>query len=203
MSYQIWVSVVGHQRCCEFELKQTIVAINGNQLTFDAPIVQSIEAVYGGAIIYRYYKFKEEIQNVGIENMRLLLCFVSDTDENHGKSEVYFRRVKNSLMRQVTAKYFWYGATSIRYMSMYVTVEDCAMLQHKSQISSARRYSINVNDIEFVMFQCLLIKDGLHDFVAGSRTPDPIVFVDSWSINTYDDEGPHHRLSTEMIFDNI
>ena len=86
---------------------------------------------------------------------------------------------------------------------MYVTVEDCAMLQHKSQISGARRYSINVDDSEFVMFQCLLIKDGLHVFVAGSRTPDPIVFVDSWSIDTYFDEGPHHPLATEMIFDNI
>jgi hypothetical protein len=69
--------------------------------------------------------------------------------------------------------YFWYGATNVGGNSMQVTVEDCAMLEHKSQLSGGRRYSFNVDDSHFILVQRCLTSDGRHDYVTGSRTPGP------------------------------
>lgn len=182
--------------------RREIVSINGNKITLNAPIVHAIEAVYGGAIVY-HYTFPQEIQNVGIENMRIESIYASETDENHGRSAVKFQRVTNAWMRQVTAKYFWHGAVSLISHSMYVTVEDSAMLEHKGVVTGGRRYSFYADDSDFLLFQRLLTKSGRHDFVSGSRTPGPNVWVDGLAMEATSDCGPHHRLSTGQIYDNI
>ena len=164
--------------------------------------MQAIEAVYGGAIVYRY-SFPQEIQNVGIENMEIVSSFAAEDDENHGRSAVVFQKVANGWMRQITAKHFWFGAVSIKTSSQFVTVEDSAMLEHKGTLSGGRRYSFNVDDSDFVLFQRCLAKDGRHDFVSGSRTPGPNVWVDSTAIDSNSDSGPHHRYATGQIYDNI
>lgn len=86
---------------------------------------------------------------------------------------------------------------------MHITVEDCAMLEYKGQVEPSRRYSFYVDDSEFVLFQRLLTKDGRHDFVSGSLSPGPNVWVDCLAIDPYSDSGPHHRYSTGQIYDNI
>mmetsp|Transcript_16744 Transcript_16744/g.30026 ORF Transcript_16744/g.30026 Transcript_16744/m.30026 type:complete len:629 (-) Transcript_16744:121-2007(-) len=186
----------------DLEWRRTITAVIGNQITFDAPILQAIEAVYGGASV-RKYTFDAEIENVGIENIRLESAYASDTDENHGKSAVLFQRVINGWMRQVTAKYFWFGAVSIVTNSMYITVEDSAMLDHKGTLSGGRRYSFNVDDSQFVLMQRCLAANGRHDFVSGSRTPGPNVWVDGSAILSNSDSGPHHRYATGQLYDQI
>jgi len=140
---------------------------------------------------------------VGIENLRLETAFAGETDENHGRSAVAFQRVTNGWMRQVTARFFWYGAVSVRSTSMYITVEDSAMLEHKSLVASSRRYSFYIDDSDFILFQRCLAKDGRHDFVSGSKTPGPNVFVDSTGIDAKSDSGPHHRFATGQLYDNI
>jgi hypothetical protein len=184
------------------EWRREVEAIDGNQIILNAPIVQAIEAVYGSAIAYKC-NFPEEIQNVGIENMRIESIYASEDDENHGRSAVVFQRVTNAWMRHVTAKHFWYGAVNIQKSSMFVTVEDSAMLEHKGVVSSPRRYAFNVDDSEFVLFQRVLSKDGRHAFVSGSLTPGPNVWVDGLAIDSTNDSGPHHRYSTGQLYDNI
>lgn len=84
--------------------------MNGNELLLNAPIVQAIEAVYGGAVVYKYalrYNSEDvEIENVGIENIRIESIFANDSDENHGKHAVRVQRVSNGWVRQLTAHIF-------------------------------------------------------------------------------------------------
>lgn len=176
--------------------KREIVAVNGNELTLDAPIVQAIEAVYGGARVYRYelqYNGSPvEIENVGVENMRIESIFASDVDENHGEHAIAVQRVKNGWVRQVTAYYFWRGLVLLRRDAWYFTVEDSAALEPKGTLAGGRRYPFNMDDSTKNLMQRCYAQDFRHSFASGSRTGGPNVWVDGYAYTTFNDIGTLH-----------
>jgi hypothetical protein len=80
--------------------ERQVVAVQGNTLTLNIPIVDPIEQAYGGADIYRS-NVTGRIRECGVENMRIESDFISDTSENHGWVAVYMARVENSWVRNV------------------------------------------------------------------------------------------------------
>src|SRR5690606_17006971 len=75
---QEWISALGMTgeepgsstwRPFNVELDRTIVAIDGNRITIDAPITTAIEQQFGGAEVIKYQE-GGRIENVGIENLR-------------------------------------------------------------------------------------------------------------------------------------
>mmetsp|Transcript_14016 Transcript_14016/g.38739 ORF Transcript_14016/g.38739 Transcript_14016/m.38739 type:complete len:840 (-) Transcript_14016:94-2613(-) len=182
--------------------RRRIVHIEDNTILFDAPIVQAIEAQYGGGFVKRY-TFLDEVSNIGIESLRLLSSPDTPDDEDHGQYAIRFNRVKNGWVRQVSASFFWGGVVQVQAFSSYVTIEDSSMTKHTSRIQGGRRYAFNLNDAEFVLVQRCLASHGRHDFVTGSQTNGPNVFVDNLSLNSFSDNGPHHRYSTGLLMDSI
>ena len=180
----------------EVAWRREVTAVNGNVLTLDAPIVQPIEAVYGGAIVYRYEMLYNgvpvEISNVGIENIRIESVYADDLDENHGKHAVMAQRVTNGWIRQVTARYFWSGVVLLRRFSHAMTVEDSASIDPKGTLAGGRRYGFTIDDGEMHLIQRCYVRDGRHDFASGSRTTGPNVYVDSLSVDSYNDIGMYH-----------
>ena len=179
------------------------------------------------------YSFAEEIENVGVENIRIESIYASDLDENHGKHAVEVRRVKNGWIRQLTARFFWQGAVSLRTYTSFFTVEDCAASDPKGTLSGGRRYPFLMDDSYLCLFQRCAAADFRHTFAAGSRTSGPYVFVDGLALTAYNDigkrrnrlsfclalaagrltycycccccdnTGPHHRFSTGGLYDNL
>ena len=174
--------------------RREVTAINGNELTLNAPVVHAIEAVYGGALVYRYsgitYNGENvEISQVGIENIRIESIFASDVDENHGRHAVRVQRVANGWIRQLTARYFWMGAVFLRRFSHKMTVEDVASIDPKGTLAGGRRYAFQIDDGDMHLFQRCYARDGRHDFASSSQTTGPNVFVDSLSVDSYNDIG--------------
>ncbi|OKL41857.1 T9SS type A sorting domain-containing protein [Pontibacter flavimaris] len=185
----------------QFERK--IVAVNGNAITLDAPIVDPIETVYGGGEVYKS-NVAGRISETGVENMRLESVFRSNSDESHGWNAVQFNRVENSWVKNVVVKYFGYSAVRLSNMSRFNTIQDCAMIDPKSQTTGSRKYSFNLeSNSSNNLFQRCMTWGGRHDYVTGSRVPGPNVFLDCFSDNTQADIGPHHRWATGLLFDNV
>jgi fibronectin type 3 domain-containing protein len=207
---QAWIEAIGMDAVspawtpAEFELEffRYIESVDGNQITLDAPIIQAVEAQYGGGTLERL-SFNGALENVGIENIRLESTFISDTDEDHGWEAIEMKRVRNGWVRQVTGRYFGKGLILIEDSSQFVTVEDCAFLDPKSQTTGARKYSFYVDDASYVLVQRCFTRGGRHDYVSGSKTSGPNVFVDSLATQASNDIGPHFRYATGELYDNI
>jgi hypothetical protein len=179
-----------------------IESITGNQLTLDAPMVQTVENLYGGGVVQKA-TWSGALDQVGIEGIRMESTFANATDENHGWYAITMQGVRNGWVRQVTSRYFGQGLVTITNRSMFVTVEDCAHLDPKSTTAGGNRYSFNIDDSSYILFQRCLARDGRHDFASGSQTPGPNAFVDGLATAAQNDIGPHHRYSTGQIYDNI
>jgi hypothetical protein len=171
-------------------------------ITLDAPLVQAIETQYGGGKVEKF-TYSGAIENVGIEGLRLVSSFQSDEDENHGWRAIRMQKVLNGWVRQVTSRYFGMGLILINGDSMFITVEDSACLDPKSQTAGGRKYSFHLDQSTYILFQRCITRGGRHDYVSGSRSAGPNVFVDSMALEAKSDIGPHFRYATGELYDNI
>jgi hypothetical protein len=179
-----------------------ITAITGSEVTIHAPVVQAIEDRYGGGEIYRY-TIGGRISQVGIENLWLESEYDAPDDETHGWNGIELSNVEDAWVRQVTSRYFGYSCVSALSGAKNVTIEDCACLDPRSQITGSRRYSFNMDDCCFVLVQRCFAREGRHDYVTGSRVPGPNAFVDCMAVNGHADSGNHHRYAEGTLFDNV
>ncbi|WP_144008882.1 hypothetical protein [Pedobacter africanus] len=187
----------------DVNFERKITAINGNTITLNAAIVDPIQTRYGGGYVFKT-NITGRISNSGVENIRLVSYYLNDDDELHAWNGIELNRTENCWIKQVTAQYFGYACVSVSTMSVYNTIEECAMLEPKSQTTGSRKYSFNLEaGSSFNLFQRCYTDGGRHDYVTGSRVPGPNVFLDSYSINTKADIGPHHRWATGVLFDNV
>ncbi|TNE83914.1 MAG: hypothetical protein EP330_31200 [Deltaproteobacteria bacterium] len=182
--------------------EREVTDIDGNVLTIDVPIVDAMDPVYGGGQVF-VTDVSGRIEEVGVEDLRLVSDYASSTDEAHGWIGVELRRTTNSWVSGVTAVHFGYAAVSIAAQSSFNTVEDCAMLDPVSQVTGGRRYSFNLDGGVGNLFQRLYSEEARHDFVSGSRTTGPNVWLDGLSMASSSDDGPHHRWATGLLFDNV
>lgn len=188
----------------EYSLKyeRVIVAISGNEITINIPIVDTMESQYGGGEVSKA-SVSGRISNCGIENLRIESAYTSDEDEKHVWKAIDLKRVENCWVKKVTAQYIGYSAVSLSD-SNFNTIEECAALDFKSIIMGGRRYGFNIEGSSLGnLFQRCYTREGRHDFVTGAKVTGPNVFLDSYADNTHADIGPHHRWSTGLLFDNI
>lgn len=182
--------------------ERRVTEINDTSIRVDVPLVDSIDSNLGGGAVY-LCDIQGRIEQVGIENMRLVSDYTSDTDEEHGWIAVQFQRTTNSWVHNITAVNFGYSAVSLHNESNFNTIQNVAYLSPKSQVAGGRRYAFNVSGGVGNLFQRCYSELARHDFVSGSRTTGPNVWLDCLSLNSSNDDGPHHRWATGLLFDNI
>lgn len=182
--------------------ERRIVAVSGNKITINIPIVDPLQDRYGGGHIVKI-NMTGRISQSGVENMRLVSDFVSPTDLNHGWNGVRLRRAENCWVKQVTAQYFGNSCVTLSSQSVFNTIEECAQLDPKSPIEGGYRYSFSIEGGSFNLFQRCFTRAGRHDYVTGARLQGPNVFLDCYSTDTHNDAGPHQRWATGTLLDNI
>ncbi len=185
----------------DIDHERSITDISGNTITIDAPIVDTIEAQYGGGSVF-LSDMTARLEQVGVENLRLISEYSSDNDEAHGWNAIVFSRVANSWVKRVTSLHFGYSAVSLTNNSSFNTIEEVAQLDPISLLSGGRRYSFYVASGTGNLFNRCFARDGRHNFVSGSRVAGPNVWLDCASVKNNGDEGPHHRWATGLLFDN-
>ena len=170
--------------------EREIVAVKGNKITIDNPVVMQLEEKYGGGEIFKY-TYEGRLSEIGIENILFKSNFATDTDEDHGWIAVAMNHIENGWVKQVTSRYFGYSCVSLGTGAKNITVTD-------DKIDTERLMNAQQN-----LFLNLETTEGRHDYVTGAKTCGPNVFYNCKARNTYSDIGPHHRWSSGTLYDNI
>ena len=211
-----WISDIGMDRIAaragtkqweaggyDLHFDRTVTAIKGNRIQLDAPVVNAMEAKYGGGFVY---KFTEEgrLSQVGVENIRLVSEYEKgqeNKDEAHAWTGVSLDHATDSWVRNVTTVHFSH-AVSLGSMSKFVTVQDCACLKPVSLITGGRRYPYSING-QYGLVQRCYSDHSRHAAATGSKVCGPNVFLDCLAENTHADTGPHHRWAVGILWDNL
>ena len=185
----------------EQDWDRVITRVEDNVITVDAPLTNSLDLNYGGGNIHQY-TWPGRLNNIGVESLRGVSDYVSTTDTDHATWFIEMTSLQNGWVREITSEHFRQGLVTVTGNSKWVTVEDSNNLTPKSPIIGGERYSFNV-DGQLVLVQNCYSNQGRHDYVLGSATPGPNVFVQSSADSAFADSGPHHRYSTGALFDNL
>lgn len=193
------------------DFERIITAIDGNRITVHAPILNAIDARWGGGSVHKVEDVR--ISQVGIENLRAeatydpsVVCMLQQEsypcDEEHALSLVRMENVKDAWIRDVETRYFFHGVVELSRGSKQVTVQGATSVEPVSIITGSRRYPFhNIGQLNLV--QRSYSEGGRHAFVVGARVPGPNVFLYSTSENTYGLSEPHHRWSVGGLYDNV
>ncbi|RYY53041.1 MAG: hypothetical protein EOO09_19370 [Chitinophagaceae bacterium] len=186
---------------CDLEFQRVVVAVKGNTITLDQPVVMAIDSAYGGGCIYKY-RFPGRITQVGIENIHFRSEYKSDTDEDHAWSAVSFNRIDQGWVKNSTATYFALSAVHLKSLATHITVDSCRSFAPKSKITGGRRYAFTIDGQLNLVKNCFS-SEGRHDYVTGARVCGPNVFYNCRAERAFADTGPHHRWAVGTLYDNI
>ncbi|MBC7914749.1 MAG: hypothetical protein H7Y07_11585 [Pyrinomonadaceae bacterium] len=184
-----------------FEREITAIDVKNKTITLNAPIVMNLDKNYGGGAIYKY-SFDGRINNIGIQNLRMVSSYKGPNDENHGWNAIIFKNAEHCWVNKVSSLYFGYSCVNIAYTSKNITVQNSSCLDAISIIMGGRRYSFNCNG-QLNLFKNCVTRNGRHDYVTGGGVCGPNVFTNCSSTLAHSDSGPHHRWATGTLYDNI
>ena len=183
-------------------VERTVTSIEGNVLSFAAPITDTIEARFGGGYVFKT-DTSDRLQQVGVENLRLeTLDYTDITREDRAFFAVAFEEVENSWVRDVTSRYF---SQAFNYYdgSRFNTMQDVAFIDPDFSVEGGQHYAFDFKDAGQNFFQRCYSTEARHSVTSGSRATGPNAFLDCLAENSTNDAGPHHRWATGTLFDNV
>ncbi len=198
MGYWAW-----HSGDIDLKWHRQIKAVNGTNITLDAPITTSIENRWGGAkaIIYENTGL---ISECGIENLSLVSDYdqTLPKDEDHCWDGVYLADAENCWVRMVNFSHFAGSAVVVQKSASQITVEDCKSLEPISEIGGFRRRTF-LTFGEKVLFQRCYSEHGINDFAVGHTAPGPNAFVQCDSYESFGPSGAISSWAPGILFDIV
>jgi hypothetical protein len=179
---------------------RAIARIQGRKITLDAPLGSSLDAQYGGGLVFRS-QFHQRIRNVGIEDLRGDCPSEGEKDANHPRGLVGLSAVENAWVRRVTAVHFGSAAVSVGQGAKWVTVEDCACLDPAGG-PDGDGCGFEIAAGQLTLVQRCTTRNAIHDFVTGS-SEGPNVFLDCTAAGTHADSGPRKHWAVATLYDNV
>jgi hypothetical protein len=198
MGYWAW-----HPGDIDLRWNRQIMAVNGHELTLNAPITSSIESRWGGAkaIIYEQ---QGVIADCGVENLSLESDYnhALPLDEDHCWDGVYLADAEDCWVRMVNFRHFAGSAVVVQKSASQITVEDCKSLDPISEIGGFRRRTF-LTFGEMVLFQRCYSEHGINDFAVGHTAPGPNAFVQCESYESFGPSGAISSWAPGILFDIV
>ena len=198
MGYWAW-----HPGEIDLRWNRQITAVNGNQVTLNAPITCSIEQRWGGAKAI-IYENRGQISECGVENLSLESDYdhARPLDEDHCWDGIYVAEAENCWVRMVNFLHFAGSAVVIQKSAQQVTVEDCISKQPVSEIGGYRRRTF-LTFGEMTLFQRCYSEHGINDFAVGHTAAGPNAFVQCESYESFGPSGAISSWAPGILFDIV
>jgi hypothetical protein len=182
---------------------RVVKTVDGTLVTLDAPITTALETNFGGGNL-NTYTWPGRIENVGVENLRLVSAVDSSNakDENHSWMAITMENAQDAWVRQVTFEHFAGSAVAVYESCKRVTVEDCSSLAPVSENGGYRRNTFFTMGQQTLFLRCFA-EHGRHDFSVGFCAAGPNAFVQCEANEALDDSGAIESWSSGTLFDNV
>lgn len=179
-----------------------IMKIDGNRITIDAPVFNTLVRSLSQSYIYKYARTGLKMQ-IGVENLRIDIQTADETDENHAWQAVDLFQIEDAWVTNCTFLHF--GQSGVRAnTATRITVENCNALDPVSTIEGERRYNFNI----YTASQLILFKDchatnGRHHYVSnGTSWTSGCVFLNCTGSGAYTSSEGHRQWSNGLLYDN-
>ncbi|WP_420156076.1 DUF6298 domain-containing protein [Siphonobacter sp.] len=180
-----------------------VVAVQGNELTLDAPLTTALDQTFGGGTIARY-TWSGKIRQCGLENLRMESTYDTKNpkDEDHRWTGVTLENVEDAWVRQVDFAHFAGSVVNVQETAQRITVEDCRSFEPISEIGGERRYTFYTKGQQ-TLFQRLYSEYGYHDFAVGFCATGPQVFVQCEAHLPHSFSGGVDSWASGVLFDIV
>ncbi|MDL2241450.1 DUF6298 domain-containing protein [Bacteroidales bacterium OttesenSCG-928-L03] len=182
---------------------RTIREINGNLVSWDAPITTALDEQYGGGSLIPY-SWSGRISQVGVENLELISEYdwSNPKDEAHAWTGISLESVEDAWVRNIVFKHLAGSAVLLLETAKRVTVEDCKSLEPVSEIGGHRRNTFLTLGQQ-TLFQRLYSEEGFHDYAVGFCAPGPNAFVQCHAELPYGFSGPISSWASGVLYDVV
>ncbi len=158
---------------------RTVTAVNGNQVTLDAPITTTLDQQWGKSYV-QMIASSSSIKECGIENLTVISATDAGgntlTGEDHCWDGVWMENAADCWVRAVDFKGLAGSAVNLQKNTQRITVEDCIADEPLSEIGGWRRCVFTTRG-EQNLFQRCISRKGIHDFSTGYCAAGPNAFV--------------------------
>ena len=184
---------------------RVITAIDGNQVTIDAPISDSIDSQYlspPGATVVRY-TFDGRLAQVGLESMSFIAPPVPTPISQPIFSLLQIRALLNGWIRDVVAQDFINGL-SIDGTSKWITLEDMAFTHTvPADTSAGSPADYGIDGQQILIHRSSSQGDHWFSVVTQATEPGPNVVLNFSASGNPINLAPHQRWATGLLLDNV
>lgn len=184
---------------------RTITAINGNKITLDSPMSDSIDSTYCGVngATVQAYTFSGRISQVGVENLRAIAPVPATNlvPPTASYQLVVTNAVLNAWIRNLTAQDTLQSVDIAGY-SKQVTVSNVAITHTVTQTNSAKFMEFYIESATQVLMDTVSdTTDNMFFFSTSSTTQGPNVLRNGTFFGNTTIE-PHQRWATGLLVEN-
>ncbi|MCD8291984.1 MAG: DUF6298 domain-containing protein [Prevotella sp.] len=183
--------------------ERTIVAIEGDSISIDAPITTTLDKRWGGGYVVTGHNIAE-ITECGVENLTLMSDYnvTNAMDEDHCWDGVWIENARDCWVRRINFYHFAGSVVNLQKETSRITVEDCIADEPISEIGGWRRSVFSTRGQQ-TLFQRCVSNQGLHDFSAGFCAAGPNAFVQCEAHGALGFSGSIGSWATGLLFDIV
>lgn len=182
---------------------RTVTAVNGAEVSIDAPLTTTIDPQYGGAMVITSHN-TAELTECGVENLSLEteVNTWNTKDEDHCWDGINIENARDCWVRRVNFTRFAGSAVNIQKHSARITVEDCIAAEPVSEVGGWRR-GVFITRGQQTLIQRCVSRHGLHDFAAGFCAAGPNAFVQCEGEESLGFSGSIGSWAAGLLFDIV
>jgi hypothetical protein len=183
-----------------------ITAVNGQQITIDAPLTNALEQQYTDAVVWKY-TFPGRISQTGLENLSSdATAFTNAPDYATGG---YFNSlfvdvgaVENGWVNNVIIQHYGNGMT-IGGLAKWITITNSSSLDVGVPPTADAPAAFTISGQQSLVEHCQVTGSPIHSWVTQSLTAGPDVFYQCSATGPKIDAQGHQRWGTGTLFDNM
>ena len=186
----------------DIQCNRTILAISGNTVTIDAPVMNHLDLSLTQSYIYKIDKTTTKTK-IGVENLRIdIQNWTSYRDEAHAWEGLVMADIEDSWAKNVVALHF--GQSGFQtFTANRITIDSCQALWPCATLSGSCRDNFQIDEWSSNILVTKCVADSArHAFeVSGTSKASGVVFHRCTATNSTNPSEGHFHWPTGILYD--